>query len=172
MLPILDGTNVKVGKGDRNDDKKVEVDTRNILFVAAGAFEKSQVTDLAVELQGRLPIRAKMESLTIEDFKHILTNTEHSLLVQAIELLRTEDLNLAFEDQAIEEMARIAKELNDEENIGARRLRTVLDQVLEDINFESPDFEIKGATVVITAEYVNERCKSLYLNRDFRKYII
>jgi ATP-dependent HslUV protease ATP-binding subunit HslU len=98
-----------------------------------------------------------MEPLTLSDFKHILTQTEHNLLQQAIELLATEDLNIAFESEAIDEMARISVDLNEEDNIGARRLRTVLDAVLEDINYESPDFETKGCTVVLTKEYVTEK---------------
>ena len=134
MLPLLDGTTVNV-------NQKIKVNTRNILFVGAGAFEKTKPTELAIELQGRLPIKAKMESLTREDFKHILMNTQHNLLNQAIELLKTEKLNLVFDLEAIDEISRISVELNEEDNIGARRLRTVVDAVLEDINFEAPDFE-------------------------------
>ena len=163
MLPLLDGTTVTI-------NQKVKVNTRNILFVGAGAFEKVKPTELAIELQGRLPIKAKMESLTQEDFKHILMNTQHNLLKQAIELLKTEQLNLVFDMDAIEEIARISVELNEEDNIGARRLRTVVDAVLEDINFEAPDFETKNAIIVITAEYVKEKSKCLYVNRDFRQY--
>ena len=152
MLPLLDGTTVNV-------NSKVKVNTRNILFVGAGAFEKSKPTDLAIELQGRLPIKAKMESLSLNDFKHILTKTDHNLLQQAIELLKTEQLNIAFTNDAVDEMAKISVELNEEDNIGARRLRTVLDQVLEDINFEAPDFERKDCTVVITRDYVHEKTR-------------
>lgn len=119
-----------------------------------------------------MPVRAKMESLTLEDFKHILTQTKHNLLVQAIELLKTEELNIVFEESAIDEIARISVELNEEDNIGARRLRTVTDAILEDINFEAPDFEIKDATIVISGEYVVEKTKGLYLNRDFKKYLM
>ena len=97
-------------------------------------------------------------------------NTQHNLLKQAIELLKTEQLNLVFDMDAIEEIARISVELNEEDNIGARRLRTVVDAVLEDINFEAPDFETKNAIIVITAEYVKEKSKCLYVNRDFRQY--
>ena len=92
------------------------------------------------------------------------------MLKQAIELLKTEKLNLVFDIEAIDEIARISVELNEEDNIGARRLRTVVDATLEDINFEAPDFEHKNATIVITAEYVKEKSKSLYVNRDFRQY--
>ncbi len=95
LLPLLDGTTVKI-------NSSVKINTRNILFVGAGAFEKTKPTDLAVELQGRLPIKAKMESLSLEDFKHILTMTEHNLLQQAVELLKTESLNIAFEPSAID----------------------------------------------------------------------
>jgi len=90
-----------------------------------------------------MPVKAKMESLSLEDFKHILMKTEHNLLNQSIELMKTEKVNLAFSMWAIDEMARVAVELNEEDNIGARRLRTVLDAVLEDINFEAPDFELQ-----------------------------
>jgi len=136
LLPLLDGTTVNV-------TPKLKVNTRNILFVGAGAFEKSKPTELAIELQGRMPVKAKMESLSLEDFKHILMKTEHNLLNQSIELMKTEKVNLAFSMWAIDEMARVAVELNEEDNIGARRLRTVLDAVLEDINFEAPDFELQ-----------------------------
>ena len=122
-----------------------KVDTRNILFVGAGAFEKVKPTELAIELQGRMPIQAKMESLTKEDFVKILGSTDHNLLLQAIELLKTESLNVVFDGTAIYEMAQVAVELNEEDNIGARRLRTVVDAVLEDINYEAPDFEHKNA---------------------------
>ena len=127
----------------------MKINTRNILFVGAGAFEKVKPTDLAIELQGRMPIQAKMESLTKEDFIKILKDTEHNLLLQTIELLKTEHVNVVFDDgqqssgSAIEEMAQVSVELNEEDNIGARRLRTVVDAVLEDINFEAPDFEHK-----------------------------
>ena len=163
MLPLLDGTTISV-------NTKIKINTRNILFVGAGAFEKSKPTELAIELQGRLPIRDKMEPLTYDDFKYILTKTEHNLLLQAVELLKIEGLNIAFDDEAIDEMARISVELNEEDNTGARRLRTVVDTVLEEINFEAPDFEHKGVTIVISADYVKERCKQLYANRDFRQY--
>lgn len=165
LLPLLDGTTVKI-------NSSVKVNTRNILFVGAGAFEKTKPTDLAVELQGRMPIRAKMESLSLEDFKHILTVTEHNLLQQAVELLKTESLNIAFEAGAVDEIARVSVELNEEDNIGARRLRTVVDAVLEDINFEAPDFEAKDCTLVVTAAYVASKTKSLYANRDFRQYVM
>ena len=92
--------------------------------------------------------------------------------MQAIELLKTEDLNIVFEESAIDEIARISVELNEEDNIGARRLRTVTDAILEDINFEAPDFEIKDATIVISGEYVVEKTKGLYVNRDFKKYLM
>ena len=164
-MPILDGTTVSV-------NAKTKVDTKNILFVGAGAFEKQKPTDLVIELQGRMPIRAKMEPLTLEDFKHILTKTKHNLLQQAIELLKTEEQNIVFDTEAINEIARISVELNEEDNIGARRLRTVVDAILEDINFEAPDFEIKDCTIVISPEYVQEKTKDLYVNRDFKKYLM
>ena len=150
MLPLLDGTSVSV-------NNKVKVNTRNILFVGSGAFEKTKPTELAIELQGRLPVKAKMEPLSLSDFKHILMNTDHNLLSQAIELLRTEKLNIVFTECSIDEISRISVELNEEDNIGARRLRTVLDSVLEDVNFECPDFEVQDATVIINGDYVKEK---------------
>lgn len=163
MLPLLDGTTISI-------NTKTKVNTRNILFVGAGAFEKTKPSDLAIELQGRMPVRAKMEPLSLEDFKHILSRTEHNLLVQAVELLKIEGLNIVFDAEAIDEMAKVAVELNEEDNTGARRLRTVVDAVLEEINYEAPDFEQKDATIVIGADYVKERTKQLYANRDFRQY--
>jgi ATP-dependent HslUV protease ATP-binding subunit HslU len=161
----LDGTTVNV-------NSKTKINTRNILFVGAGAFEKTKPTELAIELQGRMPIRAKMESLTLSDFKHILTNTDHNLLQQSIELLKTEDLNIAFDEGSIDEIAKISVELNEEDNIGARRLRTVIDSVLEDVNFEAADFEHKDCTIVFSREYVFEKTRSLYANRNFRQYVM
>jgi ATP-dependent HslUV protease ATP-binding subunit HslU len=112
--------------------------------VGAGAFEKVKPTELAIELQGRMPIKAQMETLTKDDFIRILRDTDNNLLLQSIELLKTESVNVVFEgDAAVEEMAQVAVELNEEDNIGARRLRTVVDAVLEDINYEAPDFEHK-----------------------------
>ena len=138
------------------------------MFVGAGAFEKTKPTELAIELQGRMPVRAKMEALSLDDFKHILTDTDHNLLDQTVELLKIENLNVVFDKEAIDEIARISVELNEEDNIGARRLRTVLDSVLEEINFEAPDFEEKNVTIVIGGEYVREMTKALFANRDFR----
>mgnify|MGYP001023485300 CR=1 FL=1 len=155
LLPILDGTTVNI-------NKDVKVNTRNILFVGAGAFEKVKPTELAIELQGRLPVNAKMESLTKEDFVEILKNTKHNLLLQSIALLKIEDVNLVFENEAIDLMAEISVELNEEDNIGARRLRTVVDAILEEINFEAPDFEHKNCSIVIGSEYVKEKTKHLY----------
>ena len=161
MLPLLDGTTISI-------NTKIKINTRNILFVGAGAFEKTKPTELAIELQGRMPVRAKMEALSLDDFKHILTDTDHNLLDQTVELLKIENLNVVFDKEAIDEIARISVELNEEDNIGARRLRTVLDSVLEEINFEAPDFEEKNVTIVIGGEYVREMTKALFANRDFR----
>jgi len=173
LLPILDGTNVKVGgKESSHKSKDVQINTRNILFVGAGAFEKVKSNDLAIELQGRLPISAKVESLNKEDFIQILKSTKHNLLLQSIALLKTEKVNLLFDNEAIETMAEISVQLNEEDNIGARRLRTVSEAILEEINFEAPDFEIENAYVVIGAEYVKERTKSLFKNQDIRKYVM
>lgn len=111
------------------------------MFVGAGAFEKSKPSDLAVELQGRLPVQVKMETLNQDDFRRILTETKHNLLTQAIELLRVDGLNIAFSKDAIEELAAVAFGLNQEDDIGARRLRTVVDAVLEELNFAAAEFD-------------------------------
>ena len=155
LLPILDGTTISV-------NKNVKIDTRNIIFVGVGAFEKVKPTELAIELQGRLPVSAQMESLSKEDFIKILRDTKHNLLIQTIELLKIEDVEIAFSEDAIEEIARISVELNIEENIGARRLRTVIDALMEDINFEAPDFEDKDDIILIGKEYVTEKTKHLF----------
>ena len=148
------------------------IDTRNILFVGAGSFEKVRPTDLILELQGRLPIRAKMDILGFEDYVKILSETEHNLLDQNIELLRTEGVDIGFEKGAIDEMARIAVKLNEEDNTGARRLRTVLDEVLEEINFEAPDMKEEEGVFLIGTDYVKERTSGLYQNRDLRKHLL
>uniref|UniRef100_A0A7S3CPT0 Uncharacterized protein n=1 Tax=Strombidium rassoulzadegani TaxID=1082188 RepID=A0A7S3CPT0_9SPIT len=166
LLPILDGTTVSC------NSNKVKINTRNILFVGVGAFEKAKTSDLAIELQGRLPVHAKMQSLTKEDFVKILKETKHNLLVQAIELIKIEQVNLAFEEEAIDEIAQVSVELNVEDNIGARRLRTVVDAIMEDLNFEAPDFEEKDATIVIGKEYVRETTKHLFQNKDLKKYLM
>jgi len=155
LLPLLDGTTVSI-------NNKTKLNTRNILFVGAGAFEKVKPSELAIELQGRMPINARMESLTKSDFIKILKDTKHNLLLQSIALLKTEGVNIVFEHDAIEEMAKISVELNEEDNIGARRLRTVVDAILEEINYKAPDFEYKDAYIIIGKEYVTEKTKSLY----------
>ena len=119
-----------------------------------------------------MPIRTKMEPLKYEDYKRILSGTQGSLLDQNVELLKVEDVNIAFAQDAIDEMAKICVELNEEDNTGARRLRTVLDAIMEQLNFEASDLENKGVTYLITKEYVQEKTKDLYQNRDFRKYTL
>lgn len=166
LLPLLDGTSISVGKNSL-------IDTRNILFVGAGAFEKVKPTDLILELQGRMPIRTEMEVLGLEDFVKILTETENNLLDQYIELLRVEGIELGFDAGAVEEIARVSVALNEEDNIGARRLRTVLDAVLEEISFEAPDLETdKDSVFVITKDYVTQLSETLYQNRDFRRFAL
>lgn len=165
LLPLLDGTTITI-------NNKVKLNTRNILFVGAGAFEKVKPSELAIELQGRMPVNARMESLTKSDFIKILKDTKHNLLLQSIALLKTEGVNIVFEQEAIEEMAQISVELNEEDNIGARRLRTVVDAILEEINFKAPDFEYKDAYIIIGKEYVREKTQNLYQNRDYKKYIM
>jgi len=165
MLPLLDGTSVAV-------NQKTRIETRNILFVAGGAFEKVKPTDLAVELQGRLPIKTKMQDLSKDDFVAILRRTKYNLLEQNIQLLRTEGVEIVFEHDAVEEIAQVSVELNEEDNIGARRLRTVVDAVLEQINYTAPDLTEKGTTIAISKEYVRTKSKPLYQNRDYKFYIM
>lgn len=111
-----------------------------------------------------MPIKAEMEILGFDDYVKILTETQHNLLEQNVELLRVEGVEVCFDQKSIEKIARIAVELNEEDNIGARRLRTVLDAVLEEINFTAPDLEKKEGTYVINEEYVTEKTKHLYQN--------
>ncbi len=163
ILPIVEGCTVWTKYGP--------VKTDHILFIAAGAFHISKPSDLIPEFQGRFPIRVELEALTVEDFERILVEPENSLLKQEIALLKTEDVNLEFTPEAVRAMAEIAFQLNKEqENIGARRLYTILEQVLEEISFNAPDY--KGRTVHITEEFVRRRLESIIKETDLRAYIL
>jgi len=163
ILPIVEGTTVNTRYGF--------VRTDHILFVAAGAFHVAKPSDLIPELQGRFPIRVELQSLTHADFVRILKEPKNALTKQYIALLETEGIKLKFADDAIDEMAKLAAEVNQStENIGARRLHTILEKVLEEISFEGPDLKKKKLT--IDAEYVRKQLSSIVKNQDLSRYIL
>jgi len=163
LLPLIEGTTVSTKYGP--------VKTDFILFIASGAFHVAKPSDLLPELQGRLPIRVELNSLSREDFKRILTETEHSLLKQTIALLGTENVALTFADDAVDAIAGLAYDINDRiENIGARRLATVIERMLEEISFTASDRS--GESVVIDAAYVNERVAPLAAKGDLSRFIL
>jgi ATP-dependent HslUV protease ATP-binding subunit HslU len=163
LLPIVEGSNVQTKYG--------LIRTDHILFIAAGAFHVSKPSDLIPEIQGRFPIRVELSSLTARDFERILTEPKNALTLQYEALLKTEGVHLSFRGEAIREIARIAAEVNDQmENIGARRLHTVMTRLLDDILFDVPD--IMTERVTIDAEAVQERLGEIVEDRDLRKYIL
>ncbi len=163
LLPLIEGTVVSTKHGP--------VKTDHVLFIASGAFHVSKPSDLLPELQGRLPIRVELKALTKDDFRAILTDTEASLIKQYVALLGTEGLTLEFTDDAIEEIASIAVDLNSTiENIGARRLQTVMERVLDEVSFTAPDAGDK--TMVIDADYVRENIGELAKNVDLSRFIL
>jgi ATP-dependent HslUV protease ATP-binding subunit HslU len=163
LLPLIEGTTVSTKHGP--------VKTDHILFIASGAFHVSKPSDLLPELQGRLPIRVELSPLTVEDFRRILTETEASLIKQSVALMETEGLRLVFSEDAIDALAKVAVEVNDSvENIGARRLQTVLERVLDEVSFTAPDRS--GETVTITADYVRAQVENLARNADLSRFIL
>jgi ATP-dependent HslUV protease ATP-binding subunit HslU len=147
------------------------VRTDHILFIAAGAFHVSKPSDLIPELQGRFPIRVELEALTIEDFKRILTEPKNALIKQYQALLETEGIELEFTQDAISSVAEFAAEVNEQtENIGARRLHTIMEKLLDEISFEGPDLEPKQQR--IDAEYVNRMLSETVKDRDLSRYIL
>ena len=163
MLPIIEGSAVKTKYGI--------IRTDHILFIGAGAFHTSKPSDLIPELQGRFPIRVELKSLDSKDFKKILTEPNNALLKQYTELLKTEGISLTFSNDAIDQIANISVEINDRnENIGARRLHTVLEKIIEDISFSAPD--LKDKDVLIDSDYVNDKLKDIVKDRDLSKYIL
>ena len=163
LLPIVEGTTVNTRYG--------MVSTEHILFIAAGAFHISKPSDLIPELQGRFPIRVELESLTLDDLKRILTQPKNSLIKQYQALLKTESIELDFTEEAISTIAEMTAEINKtSENIGARRLHTLLENLLEEISFLGNELEEKQQN--ITAEYVRERLGSLVQDQDLRQYIL
>jgi ATP-dependent HslUV protease ATP-binding subunit HslU len=164
LLPIVEGSTVITKYGP--------VKTDHVLFIASGAFHISKPSDLIPELQGRFPIRVELNSLTEEDFYKILTQPKNALIKQYSELLKTENVKLNFDDDAICEIARISAEVNEQvENIGARRLHTVLTNILEEIMFNVPD-KNKNSKITITKEQVTEKLSKIIKNRDLSRYIL
>ncbi len=163
ILPIIEGTTVNTKYG--------MVKTDHILFIAAGAFHVSKPSDLIPELQGRFPIRVELQPLTIDDFKRILTEPKNALLKQYKALMETEGISLEFSDDAIDEVANFAFKVNETtEDIGARRLQTILEKVLDEISFEGPD--LKEKRQLIDAEYVNKMLADIVKNEDLSRYIL
>jgi ATP-dependent HslUV protease ATP-binding subunit HslU len=163
LLPLIEGTTVSTKYG--------AVKTDHVLFIASGAFHVAKPSDLLPELQGRLPIRVELQPLTQDDFRRILTDTEASLIKQYVALMQTEGLTLVFTPDAIDELAAIAVQVNSSvENIGARRLQTVMERVLDDISFTAPDRG--GETVTIDAAYVQKAVGDLARNADLSRFIL
>lgn len=163
ILPIVEGSTVNTKYG--------MVDTTHILFIAAGAFNLSKPSDLIPELQGRFPLRVELESLNAEDFKKILLEPKNALTRQYAELLGTENVKIEFTNDAVERMSFIAADVNSKvENIGARRLHTIMETLLEDLSFEAD--EHSGETIVITSDYVDERLNNISQDQDLSKYIL
>ncbi len=163
ILPIIEGTTVNTRYG--------MIRTDHILFIAAGAFHVTKPSDLIPELQGRLPIRVEMQSLKEEDFVRILTEPKNALIKQYIALLDTEGVKLQFTEDAILAIAKFATSVNEQtENIGARRLHTILEKVLDELSFEAPD--LKKKSVKVDAAYVNKQLADIVKNQDLSRYIL
>ncbi len=163
LLPLIEGSTVSTKYG--------MVKTDHILFIASGAFHVAKPADLIPELQGRLPIRVELESLNTDDFVRILTEPRANLTEQAKALMAAEGVTLDFTDEAIRRLAEIAWQVNEQvENIGARRLHTVMERLLEEISFTAPEHQ--GETITITPEYVDERLSELAQNQDLSQYIL
>lgn len=163
LLPLVEGTTVTTKYG--------MIKTDHVLFIAAGAFHVAKPSDLVPELQGRFPIRVELRALTAADFVRILTEPKNALIIQYKALLETEGLDLCFADDAIEAIAQIASLVNDAtENIGARRLHTVMERLLEDISFDAPDMGQKA--IKIDAEYVRDKLAAISQDNDLSRYIL
>ena len=163
LLPLIEGTIVSTKHGP--------IKTDQILFICSGAFHLSKPSDLLPELQGRLPIRVQLSPLKKEHFKRILTDTDNSLTKQYIELIKTEGVELIFSEDGIEKICSLAEDVNfNIENIGARRLHTILEKVLENVSFNAPD--LTGKTVVIDSKLVEKHIGSLSKTADLRKYVL
>jgi len=164
LLPIVEGSSVLTKYG--------MVKTDHVLFIASGAFHVAKPSDLIPELQGRFPIRVELKSLVEEDFVKILTLPQNALIKQYAALLKTEGIEITFNDEAVREIAKIAFEVNDQvENIGARRLHTIITTLLEEILFDAPD-GMKETSIVITQKVVQDKLNSIVKNRDLSRYIL
>jgi ATP-dependent HslUV protease ATP-binding subunit HslU len=163
LLPLIEGTTVSTKHGP--------VKTDHILFIASGAFHLAKPSDLLPELQGRLPIRVELRALTRDDFRRILTDTEASLIKQYVALMQTEGVTLEFTSDAIDALADIAVAVNSSvENIGARRLQTVMERVLDDISFTASDRS--GQSITIDAAFVEKNIGDLAKNADLSRFIL
>ena len=163
LLPIVEGTTVTTKHGP--------VKTDHVLFIASGAFHMSKPSDLIPELQGRFPIRVELDSLGRNEFTRILTEPKNALILQYIAMIKTEGINVRFEDEAISEIAAFAEEVNNRtENIGARRLHTLMEHLLEDLLFDAPDMAEKAVT--IDKAYVDEKLKDIKEDEDLTRYIL
>ncbi len=163
LLPIVEGSSINTKYGI--------VKTDHILFVSAGAFHSTKPSDLIPEFQGRFPIRVELDSLTEQDFVRILTEPDNALIKQYMALLKTEDIKLEFTDEAVSEIAKMSATVNTRtENIGARRLQTIMEKLLEDISFDAPD--LSGQTIILDAEKVREKLDSIIKNEDLSRYIL
>jgi ATP-dependent HslUV protease ATP-binding subunit HslU len=163
ILPIVEGTTVTTKYG--------MVRTDHILFIAAGAFHVSKPSDLIPELQGRFPIRVELNSLGKEEFIRILQEPQNALIKQYMALLKTESVDLTFTDDAIVEIAEVAQLINERtQNIGARRLYTIVEKLLEEISFDAPD--IRGRKITIDSTYVREKLKDFVEDEDLSRYIL
>ncbi len=164
LLPLIEGTTVATKHG--------AVKTDHVLFIASGAFHLAKPSDLLPELQGRLPIRVELKALDRADLRRILTEPEASLITQYKALLATEGVDLQFQPEAIDELALLAEQINATvENIGARRLHTILERLLEDISFTASD-QPSGTVIAIDAAYVRERVGTLAKNTDLSRFIL
>lgn len=163
ILPIVEGSQVTTKYGP--------IQTDHILFIASGAFHLSKPSDLIPELQGRFPIRVELDDLTVEDFVKILTEPDNALVKQYMALIATENVNVTFTKEAIERIAQIAYDVNrNTDNIGARRLHTILEKLLEDLLFEAPNMQM--GEITITESYVDEKLESIAGNQDLSRYIL
>jgi len=163
LLPIVEGSTINTKYG--------MVKTDHILFMASGAFHTSKPSDLIPEFQGRFPIRVELDPLTKEDFIRILTEPENALTKQYVALMETEGVRLRFTDEAVAEIARIAVAVNERtENIGARRLHTVMEKLVEDISFDAP--EMSDREITIDAAYVRRRLEDILNDEDLSRYIL
>ncbi|MBM7659371.1 ATP-dependent HslUV protease ATP-binding subunit HslU [Bacillus mesophilus] len=163
ILPIVEGSTVVTKYGP--------VKTDHVLFIAAGAFHIAKPSDLIPELQGRFPIRVELTKLTVEDFVRILVEPDNAIIKQYIALLETEGIQIEFSDDAIRKLAEVAHGVNqDTDNIGARRLHTIMERLLEDLSFEAPDITLER--IVITPQYVEEKLGTIAKNRDLSQFIL